>query len=1122
MPADPKRTLLLADYVSVEGTFARSAHIEWDFYRDAQREYYPTASSRHALEVISRALDLPAERAITLIGPFGAGKSAFCVSLAQLLSGAPSSYLSDDDVPPPIHDLRDAKRRALIPILIVGSRRPLSEALVTGLKHGLANTGRAKLLRWLERRANGVFSEPHPPPRQVVHLYSLAASGAARYGAGGLLLVIDELGKLLEYAAQYPKTSDIFVLQELAEHATRSGNSPLLLIGVLHQSADDYARHLGRTQQAEWVKVSQRFKQLPFFPQGAEQIGLIGRALKQKRVVKLPSSFRELCRQIDATGLVPSSLRGRFVDAARASYPLHPMTLLILPALFQRAAQSHRSLFSFLSGSEPHGLSRFLNETPFDSACPPLFGVDTLFDYAVEVMLGTGGAPAFGRDWADAIEAVEQAADRISDVEMTALKAVALLGVVQDQRLPGSAEVLRLALTQADGSAPAVDAALSSLQDRQLISYSRHSHRYRLWEGGDVDVDGELQAARVGVPAGAATRAALELNPPDRLIARRHSYETGTVRSVNVTTCAGADFDTAIAAAQRDLTVLLCLAASEEDADAAEVKARARRDSNVLVAIGCETDVLQDAAIDLVAADRVRRESRALDSDRAARRHLEARRREAEDAFLREWRRIFGPGGDAVWLHKGKRLEIASPRRFAVLLSKMADETYSAAPILRNELINRHSLSSAAAAGRRNLVERMLTSAAEPALGIEGFPPERSMYECVLRSTGLHRKRKDGTWAFVPPTASDPARLLPAWGALERAVFSDPPGPKPVTELFALLTGFPFGLTVGVLPVILCAFMLVHDQETTLYREGTFVAEPAIADYEVLMRRPEQFAVAGCRVRGERAAVVRRIADGLGTAPAVVPVVRALIGMVRRLPEFAHKTRSLPAHTLAVREAISSARSPERLLFHDLPVALGLSPFSGTAASRRKIDGFFDKLNDALQTWGRATPVMVESARDQLLKACGFETGEAGWKAFREKAVELDGSVVDATLAPFIHRAAMTGEEQAVLESVLALVASRPPRSWSDADVAQFPIQAQVVGALMQDALGLRAHPKVLGLVRPALTPREEGQSRRLANKIAKVLRGTPPRSTPSRVVRAALLSLLDQLGGSPRPDERE
>jgi hypothetical protein len=309
--------------------------------------------------------------------------------------------------------------------------------------------------------------------------------------------------------------------------------------------------------------------------------------------------------------------------------------------------------------------------------------------------------------------------------------------------------------------------------------------------------------------------------------------------------------------------------------------------------------------------------------------------------------------------------------------------------------------------------------------------------------------------------------------------------------------------------------MLVHDDETTLYREGTFVAEPGIADYEVLMRRPEQFAVAGCRVKGERAAVVRRIASGLGTSPAVVPVVRALIGMLKRLPEFAHKTRNLPADTLAVREAISSATSPERLLFHDLPVALGMPPFSGTATSRRKIEGFFNQLNDALQTWGRAAPTMVEGVRDQLLTACGFKAGNAAWKAFRRKATELDGRIVDTTLAPFIHRAAMTGDDQTVLESVLALVASRPPKSWSDADVTRFPVQAQVVGAQMRRALGESGHRSAGGMVPPALTRKEEGQRRRLANKLAKLLRGTDPQPAPDHVIRAALLSLLERFGGS-------
>ena len=47
-----------------------------------------------------------------------------------------------------------------------------------------------------------------------------------------IFLVIDELGKYLEDAAR--NNNDIFILQELAELASRSGN--FILLGILHQS----------------------------------------------------------------------------------------------------------------------------------------------------------------------------------------------------------------------------------------------------------------------------------------------------------------------------------------------------------------------------------------------------------------------------------------------------------------------------------------------------------------------------------------------------------------------------------------------------------------------------------------------------------------------------------------------------------------------------------------------------------------------------------------------------------------------------------------------------------------------------------------------------------------------
>ena len=67
-------------------------------------------------------------------------------------------------------------------------------------------------------------------------------------------------------------------------------------------------------------------------------------------------------------------------------------------------------------------------------------------------------------------------------------------------------------------------------------------------------------------------------------------------------------------------------------------------------------------------------------------------------------------------------------------------------------------------------------------------------------------------------------------------VFASPVETHSVEELFRRLKAPPYGVTDGVLPVLLCAFYLVHQDEMTLYREGSLLPEPGIADWEGSVR----------------------------------------------------------------------------------------------------------------------------------------------------------------------------------------------------------------------------------------------------------------------------------------------
>jgi hypothetical protein len=406
------------------------------------------------------------------------------------------------------------------------------------------------------------------------------------------------------------------------------------------------------------------------------------------------------------------------------------------------------------------------------------------------------------------------------------------------------------------------------------------------------------------------------------------------------------------------------------------------------------------------------------------------------------------------WFYGGTDISHKVQHGLSSLLSDICDDLYRDSPLLRNEMLNRRELTSQAAAARRTLIEGILTRADQPLLGIQKFPPERSMYETFLRRGGLHQQNEE-TWVIVPPPENDPLKLNPVWKAMTEFIFEGLPEPRPLPDLYARLFAPPFGVTAGLAPVLLAVFYKVHQNEMTLYKEGTLLVDPTIADWEVLLRRPELFAIAGCRVTGLRAAVIQRMARGLQVVPYVMPVVRSLIGRLKALPEYAWRTRKLPESALNLRRAVDTARSPERFLFVEVPEALGMPPFDTEEFDSQRFDLFFERLNQALDALAQATPRLMMWARDTWLTACGLQPDETGWQYFCQQSSNLIHRVTHPHLLPLLKRAAEAPDSRAALESVLAYIANRPLRAWTDSDAERFQAQANYLATLLREEVDL-------------------------------------------------------------------
>ena len=478
--SDP--TFPLSQLVSVRPRFLRSVNLERDFIApDALNGYVQTPSASAALERITAGIDSPALRAWSITGPYGTGKSAFALRLTQTLAA-----------------------QGFRPVLVTGGREPLAQSL----------------LRALEREG------PHPPApaREVAALYEQAAQ---KMGGKGLLIIIDELGKFLEYAALHPEHGDVQVLQEMAEAAVRSQDAPLMVITVLHQAFDEYAHRLPAATQAEWRKVQGRFQDLPFGDAADDAARLVAGAISRpshpEADALLKDTFTRYADESRALSLQPRTLSPKeWKDIVQRAWPLHPAALLAAPHLFRRFGQNERSLFGWLASAGPHGFADFVGRHTLTPDSVPALRVADLYDYMTDALgLSTG-------TWAQTADALLRAEGR-PPAWAALIKTIGVLHALGDSaRLPASREMLRFACD--DFSPAEVDAALEALQSSTLVTYRHYKRAFRPYAGSDLDVDALVRDARADAhsdPVAVAARLGLSSLP---IVARRHSFQTGTLR----------------------------------------------------------------------------------------------------------------------------------------------------------------------------------------------------------------------------------------------------------------------------------------------------------------------------------------------------------------------------------------------------------------------------------------------------------------------------------------------------------------------------------------------------------------------------------------------------------------
>lgn len=1028
-------TKMLSETVRVARRFTRSIRVDTDLGDPGALEGYVCSQSAvDALLIMGRHREATAHSAFTWTGPYGSGKSSLAVALGSLLAGPAERVgklfadANPDDASEMIRLFRPtSKPWSIVPV--VGQRADAATVLRSAIETSL----REKL----------------PQQKAKESFAAWVGRAATEVSSGGIVLLIDEMGKFLEHSAI--DGGDIHVFQDLAEVAARS-RGRLIVIGILHQAFDEYAHRMSREARDEWLKVHGRFLDISISLAGEEQIELISRAIESADKPRGgdPAALVVAKAMRGARSGPTESLEQRLA----ACWPLHPVVAALLgPISRRRFGQSQRSIFGFLTSAEPFGFQEFLTATPMNGSC---FSPEQLWDYLRSNLEPAILASPDGHRWSTAVDAVDRCETRgATAYHLRILKAIALLDLFKDRSgLQPTPEVIASCATNNHAN---FEALLEDLATWSVVVFRKHAGTFAIYAGSDFDIEQAVDSARkAGVSIDyrqLARQAALQ-----PILAKRHYETTGALRWFEIDLAPLHEAEERVrayrpAAGAAGLFLLLVGANGEPQSEARKIiKTAAGWAGDRLIVVGWTRDSfrLREMASELTALEYVRATRSELEGDAIARREIDARisrlsadleDRLGEAIDVVDWRL---PAGADVSTHS----HLTGPAALSILASRLADWRYPKTPHLRNELVNRTRPSSNAAAATRALLKAMVEQNGKSRLSMEGYPPEAGLYSSLLEATGLYTADDEGAVRFRAPAEGDWHRLSALWTAGENLLKKSEVGSS-LSELFTLWRAPPFGVRDGLLSILGVAFLLTKVERAAIYLEGVF--RPQLDSFLVdrILQDPSAVRVRLVELSDLDANFISELARRLTTeevsvAPSALDVAKALVKNIRVLPAWTTRTATLSKSATALRNLGHKSHDPNQLLFEDLPGAMGEGCNDQGALLASAVEAGLRELEGAY-------PKMLTDLAMTLMTELRFKgTAASDYGLLHTRAENVRGLSGNFRLDALATRLSTYQGDVDDIEGLASLAANKPPRDWVDRDIDAAKIE---LAALAQQFL---------------------------------------------------------------------
>ena len=1013
--------------ISLNTSFQRSTRIDNKISKSFLDNFIFHDTGKKVLNQIANSITNTNQSAFSLTGPYGTGKSSLGLFLNALIS-------QDNKIKKQAEKISNYNSKHIFSkvfikqkwflLNLVGSKKDPIESISEQIDETIKK-------QWISKKIPpSLKTKTKPTVAGVIKNLNNLTKELHKKNYG-LIFMIDEMGKFLDYASSVG--SDLNLFQEIAENFSnlklnKEGNP--LLIGILHQPFEEYAKSLGRTVQEDWSKIQGRFEDIPFSINSEETVHLVAQAISHKKKDK---DFISLSNKVSK--LVNNGKNNKNLTVALSSCnPIHPLVALLLnPISRQRFGQNERSIFTFLNSGEPNGFLDFLNNSKNKKS---LYTIDLLFDYLQINLEPSILVSNIGQAWSEASDSIRRSEVLDDKDSIKVAKIISLIDLFGKKlSIFSSKDIIESSL---DIGKVKLDKILKNLEDKKIIVFRKFKKAYALYSGSDINIDEvtELNKAKIKNDYEIILSQLPTLQP---IVAKRHFFETGTQRIfqrfclvlTNVKKTVENIIQLDVSNVSAGAFVFLCK--STEDTTK-EFQSKFDELSKIkfpkAIIIGTSENYLEffNYALEIAGLKRVKSSVSAIEGDAIAKKELSAKLTAYQNLLFNS---LFVNFENAEWKFNNKKI---SSKNLSSIASGVSDQVFYLTPKVQNELVVRDKLSGMSVNGSLNLIQRILNNSNEKNLGMTGYPSEFGMYLSIIKVNKLHKNIK-GEFKFVEPEKSI-KELKSLYDNFEKCIKSKDE-PTSLNELYDLFSKQPYGLKKGLIPILITAFYMANQGSFALYNTDEQGKEFLVTEYsqricERFIYTPEALKIMFVKIEGQK----QKLLDEFKTYvekkylknikienPTPLNVLKPLVVRAYNLPAYAKKTRTFEdKRILLLRDELLSTKNPYELMYKKIPEICQCKNPDNLIDEFDKIYSELDKVySNMIENFKKVIVKVFQS--DPNISDIDFETIKSWAKKIGTKDA-FSAKVNELT-------------EDKWLEQIASFAASKPANEWNDSDYTE-------------------------------------------------------------------------------------